>query len=129
MKKFAIIATAAVVALSMSACATKRYPIATTFTTAEASAMDCDDLRLELIRAEQIQAQIADTANVDWRSAAGFLGDFGIGNAMARSDADRAITQRVAGIRQAQAQKNCGTGGAMAAISDWVGQVVGAGRP
>lgn len=129
MKKFAIVATVAVVALSASACATKRYPIATTFTSAEAAAMDCNDLRLEMIRAEQIQAQIADTANPDWRSAAGFLGDFGIGNAMARSDADRAITQRIAGIRQAQAQKNCSTGGAMAAVSDWVGRVVGAGRP
>lgn len=130
MNKLVIVATVAVVALSASACATKRYPIATTFSSAEAAAMDCNDLRLELIRAEQIQAQIADTANVDWRSAAGFLGDFGIGNAMARSDADRAITQRISGIRQAQAQKNClASPGAMAAISEWIGKIVGTGRP
>lgn len=128
--KIAITAALIAVAVSASACATKRYPIATTFTTAEASAMTCNDLRLELIRAEQVQAQIADTANLDWRSAAGFLGDFGIGNAMARSDADRAITQRVAGIRQAQAEKNCmAATGAMAAISNWIDQVIGAGRP
>lgn len=130
MKKIAITAALVAAAISASACATKRYPIATTFTAAEATAMTCNDLRLELIRAEQIQAQIADTANVDWRSAAGFLGDFGIGNAMARSDADRAITQRVAGIRQAQAAKNCqASTGAMAAISNWFGEVIGAGRP
>ncbi|WP_426050355.1 hypothetical protein [Brevundimonas sp. SL161] len=96
-----------VVALTSTACATKRYPIATTFSAAEASAMDCGDLNLELIRAEQVQAQIADTANLDWRSAAGFLGDFGIGNAMARSDADKAITQRITAIRTSQVDKAC----------------------
>ncbi len=69
--------------------------------------MDCGDLNLELIRAEQVQAQIADTANLDWRSAAGFLGDFGIGNAMARSDADKAITQRITAIRTSQVDKAC----------------------
>lgn len=128
MKKVAIVASVVAVAFSASACATKRYPIATTFTSAEAAAMTCSDLRLELIRAEQVQAQIADTANLDWRSAAGFLGDFGIGNAMARSDADRAITQRIAGVRQAQAQKNClAQPGAMASIKNWIGEMIGAG--
>lgn len=128
MKKLTILVTVTAVALVSSACATKRYPIATTFTPAEAAAMSCNDLRLELIRAEQIQAQIADTANLDWRSAAGFLGDFGIGNAMARSDADRAITQRIAGIRQAQAQKNClAQPGAMASIRNWVEELIGSG--
>lgn len=127
MKKIAIAAAVSAVAISMSACATKRYPIATTFTQAEAAAMNCNDLRLELIRAEQVQAQIADTANLDWRSAAGFLGDFGIGNAMARSDADKAITTRIAGIRQAQADKRCSAAGGMAALSKWEGIIVGAG--
>lgn len=108
MKK-AILIAGIVVLIGTSACATKRYPIATTFSAAEAAAMDCNALNLELIRAEQIQAQIADTANLDWRSAAGFLGDFGIGNAMARSDADKAITQRITSIRSAQAQKACMT--------------------
>lgn len=128
MKKIAITAALVAVAVSASACATKRYPIATTFTTAEAAAMTCNDLRLELIRAEQVQAQIADTANLDWRSAAGFLGDFGIGNAMARSDADKAITQRIAGVRQAQAEKNClAQPGAMASVRNWIGEVIGMG--
>ena len=107
--KTLITAVAVTALLAAGGCATKRYPIATTFSPAESAAMDCDDLILELIRAEQVQAQIADTADLDWRSAAGFLGDFGIGNAMARSDADKAITQRIAAIRSAQAQKSCQT--------------------
>lgn len=69
--------------------------------------MTCRDLQLELVRAEQVQAQIADTASVDWRSAAGFLGDFGIGNAMARAEADKAVTARVTALRAAQAAKSC----------------------
>ena len=125
MKKLLTTSIMLAVALSSAACATKRYPIATTFSAAEASAMDCGDLNLELIRAEQVQAQIADTANLDWRSAAGFLGDFGIGNAMARSDADKAITQRIAAIRASQAEKRCSATGGMAALSSWVGQVFG----
>lgn len=106
MKKIAATALIAT-AVMASGCATKRYPIATTFSAAEAEAMDCPMLRLELIRAEQVRAQIADTASMDWRSAAGFLGDFGIGNAMARGDADKAVTARVVALRAAQIEKKC----------------------
>lgn len=105
--KRVIVAALVVSALAAAGCATKRYPIAQPFTAAEAAAMDCGDIRLELVRAEQVQAQIADTANLDWRSAAGFLGDFGIGNAMARSEADQAITRRISALREAQAAKGC----------------------
>ncbi len=86
--------------------------------------MDCGDIRLEMIRAEQVQAQIADTANPDWRSAAGFLGDFGIGNAMARSDADKAITGRISGLRQAQAAKNC-SGAKAGGLQGWIAGLLG----
>ncbi|MFN7128407.1 MAG: hypothetical protein ACK4OJ_05020 [Brevundimonas sp.] len=131
MKRTAVLATVALVAVSVSGCATKRYPIATQWSPAEAEAMDCNSLRLEMIRARQVQTQIAETADFDWRSVAGFLGDYGIGNAMAKSDADKAIRGRIAGIEEAQRAKSCPTG--MASLfdrmGDWVGQVVGAGRP
>lgn len=128
MKTITILAVATAIALSMSACATKRYPIATTFSPAEAAAMDCNDLALEIVRAEQIRLQVADTANLDWRSAAGFLGDFGIGNAMARSEADKAVNQRIVALRNAQADKRClAQPGAMASIENWIGEMIGAG--
>jgi hypothetical protein len=97
-----------VASLAISACATKRYPIATRLTAAEVAAMDCRELNLELARAEQVRLQIAETGETDWRSAAGFLGDFGIGNAMARSEAEAAVQQRITDIRAAEAQKGCG---------------------
>jgi len=97
----------AVAAVAITGCATKRYPIATPLSMAERSAMTCRELQLELIRAEQVRAQIADTGNTDWRSAAGFLGDFGIGNAMARSEAESAVNRRITDVRAAQAEKRC----------------------
>lgn len=106
-----------------SACATKRYPIATPFSPAEAALMDCDSLALELVRSEQVQLQIAQTGETDWRSVAGFLGDYGIGNAMARSEAERALAERVSAIRGAQAARGClssrgGSGGISQFIED-----------
>lgn len=129
MKKIVLMAAVAVACLSASACATKRYPIATAWSPAEAEAMDCNGLRLELIRARQVQTQIAETADFDWRSVAGFLGDYGIGNAMAKSDADKAIRNRIAGIEEAQRSKNCQAGASlMDRIGSWVGEIIGAER-
>lgn len=88
-------------------CATKQYPIATEVSPAEAQAMSCQDIELELIRADQTRSQIADNAQIDGRSVLGFLGDFGIGNAIAKSEADEAIETRVRGLRAAQASKGC----------------------
>lgn len=112
----------------VTGCATKRYPIATAWSQAEADAMDCNQLRLELIRARQVEQQIAETADFDWRSVAGFLGDYGIGNAMAKSDADRAIRQRISGIQEAQRAKSCpATVSWLDNLGDMVGSIVGRG--
>ncbi|MFC0633261.1 hypothetical protein [Brevundimonas balnearis] len=116
------------VAVMASGCATKRYPIATAWSQAEAEVMDCNQLRLEMIRARQVETQIAETADFDWRSVAGFLGDYGIGNAMAKSDADRAIRQRIAGIQEAQREKNCpATVSWLDSLEGLVGRVIGQG--
>ena len=97
-------------ALIIAGCATKRYPIATSLGAAEASVLTCRELEIELLRAEEVRRQISRTAEVDWRSVAGFLGDYGIGNAMAKNDADKAINNRVASIRAAQVEKRCNSG-------------------
>ena len=91
----------------LTACATKRYPIATQFSAAEADLLDCRELNLELAKAEETRTKIAETSGTDWRSAAGFLGDFGIGNAMAKSEADKALADRKIGINEAKAAKGC----------------------
>lgn len=92
-----------------SGCATKRYPIATNLTDAERDVMSCRELELELIRAEGVRKQISDTAEMDWRSVAGFLGDYGIGNAMAKNDAEKSINNRVTALQSARVTKSCGS--------------------
>ena len=107
MNRMTVVAAAVLAIAVTSGCATKRYPIATPLSEAEIELMDCDALQLELIRSEQVRAQINETAETDWRSVAGFLGDYGIGNTMAKNEAESALTDRVSSIRAAQARKDC----------------------
>ncbi|MBO9710535.1 MAG: hypothetical protein J7521_20230 [Caulobacter sp.] len=121
MKAITILAIVATVAIG--GCATKRYPIATPLGMSEASMLTCHDIELELTRAEEARRQISDTAKIDWRSAAGFLGDFGIGNAMAKSDAERAINNRVVALNDAKTKKNCQA--PQASLADRIGRALG----
>ncbi len=73
----------------------------------EVALMDCNDLLLEEAKIATTQKQIEDTADTDWRSVAGFLGDWGIGNAMSKSDASKALRERQETIRAAKVQKGC----------------------
>ncbi len=106
-------------ALALASCATKRYPIATSIGTAEAAALTCRELEIELLRADEVRKQISQTAEIDWRSVAGFLGDYGIGNAMAKNDAEKAINNRVSSIRAAQAEKRCGSA-PLSSLGSWL---------
>lgn len=90
-----------------SGCATKRYPLATPMSGSEASVLSCENLNLELIRADQIEKQINETGEFDGRTVLGFLGDFGIGNGMAKEEARSAVAARRISIREAQVNKGC----------------------
>lgn len=98
-----------VIAVSMitSACATKRYPIATPMSSGESTVLNCENLNLELIRADQIEKQINETGEFDGKTVIGFLGDFGIGNGMAKEEARTALAERRRTIRDAQISKGC----------------------
>ena len=90
-----------------SACATKRYPIATPLAPAEVSLLSCKDIALELVRADQVELQIDETGKMDGKTALGFLGDFGVGNGMAKAEARKALNIRRAALHDAQLQKGC----------------------
>ena len=53
--KFILLFIAAATAIAITACATKRYPIATPMSLPEASLMTCRDIEIELVRAEQVE--------------------------------------------------------------------------
>ncbi|MEO0955699.1 MAG: hypothetical protein AAFY12_11950 [Pseudomonadota bacterium] len=103
MKSFMIAAMCVV----LVGCATKRYPMATELSAVERAELTCRELNIELAKVAETRAQIADTAEIDWRSGAAFIADFGIGNAMAKSEADAALANRETSIQSALAAKNC----------------------
>ncbi|GAB5457082.1 MAG: lipoprotein [Henriciella sp.] len=105
--KYLTLATLGAALVFTTACATKRYPIATELSAVEQSELTCRELAIELAKVDETEAKIANTAETDWRSAAGFLGDFGIGNAMAKSEATKALSDRKLSIRDAQVAKEC----------------------
>ena len=96
-----------VMLILLAACATKRYPIATELSPAEASLMSCHDLDLEMLKADQIERMINETGEFDGRTVLGFLGDLGIGNGMAKDEARTAVSNRRLAIHKAQVEKGC----------------------
>ncbi|HEE9628401.1 TPA: hypothetical protein R8E83_000587 [Escherichia coli] len=91
MKKAAIVLGV----LLLSGCATKQYPQAAAVTAAEAQAFDCRDVDVELAKAQSVRNEIDSTGQFDGRTVLGALGDFGIGNGMAKSDAYKKVDARI----------------------------------
>jgi len=98
---------AILVTLFVTGCATKQYPIEAQVAPAEAAMYTCHDIALELVKADQVEQQINQTGDTDVKSVMGFLGDFGIGNGMAKSHAREALATRRAQLHDAQLQKGC----------------------
>ncbi len=102
-----VILLIAATTIAVSACATKRYPIATPMSPGEASLLSCENLALELVRTDQVEKQINETGQFDGKTILGVLGDFGIGNGMAKEEARSALAERRRTIREAQLSKGC----------------------
>ncbi|WP_447863849.1 hypothetical protein [Kluyvera sichuanensis] len=82
-------------ALLLVACATKQYPQAPAMTAAEADSFDCRDVGVELAKADSLKREIETTGQFDGRTVLGVLGDFGVGNGMAKSDAYKKVDARI----------------------------------
>ena len=92
MKKIVLIA---IVAVFLSGCATKQYPQAPAVTGEEATSFDCKALNVEIAKAHSVQQEIERTGDFDGRTVLGVLGDFGIGNGMAKSEARKKAQDRL----------------------------------
>lgn len=57
--------------------------------------MDCKSVQLEIAKTHSIQNEIEKTGDFDGRTVLGALGDFGIGNGMAKSEARRKAQARL----------------------------------
>ncbi|MDF3917523.1 hypothetical protein P3W43_01495 [Salinicola salarius] len=90
-----LILLVAAMTAALAGCATKQYPQAAPVSADEASYMDCQSVNREIAEVKSQQAQIDETGSFDGRTVLGVLGDFGIGNGMAKSDARKAAKARL----------------------------------
>jgi len=86
----------------LAGCATKQYPQAPAVTGEETTAFDCKAINQEIAKTHSIQQEINTTGQFDGRTVLGFLGDFGIGNGMAKSEAAKKADAR---LRQLESLK------------------------
>jgi len=87
--------TTILAAIILSGCATKQYPQAPAVTQEESSAMDCNAIKIEIAKTHSMQQEIETTGEFDGRTILGALGDFGIGNGMAKSEARKKVRSRL----------------------------------
>lgn len=95
----------AAAALLLSACATKQYPQAPSVSAEEASAFDCKAIKQEIAKAHSTQDEIESTGEFDGRTVLGVIGDFGIGNGMAKGEARKKAKSRLVQLESLKAVK------------------------
>jgi len=106
MKKAILLALALVL---IGGCATKRYGRLQPVSETEAQLYDCRDIELELAKVSAFRDQVAKQDDLSGASVAGFLGDFGIGNAMEHSAALDTANEREKQLRDLKSSKGCST--------------------
>lgn len=88
--------------LFLSGCALKHYPQAPAVTNVEATSYDCQTLHAEIAKTQAMQQQIDKTGEFDALTVIGFVGDFGIGNGVAKANANSKVSAR---LKQLEALK------------------------
>ena len=91
--------------LLLAGCATKQYPQAPAVTAEESAAFDCSAIKQEIAKTHSIQSEIEKTGQFDGRTVLGALGDFGIGNGMAKSEARQKAQARLQQLESLKAIK------------------------
>ncbi|WP_437612101.1 hypothetical protein [Erwinia sp. V71] len=94
-----------IVVLLLSGCALKQYPQAEEVSPVQASNLDCPAIDREISRTHEIQQEIARKGSFDGLTVLGFIGDFGIGNGVAKHRASKKAQERLAQLDALKAQK------------------------
>lgn len=93
------------ISLSLAGCATKQYAQAPSVTPEESKEFDCKVINQEIAKTRSIQNEIESTGQFDGRTVLGFMGDFGIGNGMAKSEARKKAQARLSQLESLKAIK------------------------
>jgi len=92
--------------LMFTGCATKRYGRQTELAAAENTELTCREIDIEISKVREFQDQV-NKDGFDGRDVLGILGDFGIGNAMERSDALKSAERRLQQLQDLRKVRNC----------------------
>lgn len=92
--------------LLLSGCATKRFGRMQEVSYVERTELSCREIDIEIAKTRQFLDQINED-DFDGRDILGFLGDFGIGNAMERSDAVKSGQARLEELQALRAENGC----------------------
>ncbi|HBV91078.1 hypothetical protein NIM72_17070 [Pantoea sp. B550] len=91
--------------LVLTGCATKHYPQAAAVTPQETATLNCNVLDQELSKAYSVQSDIEQTGQFNALTVLGFVGDFGLGNGIAKYNATRKVEKRVTALQSLKAAK------------------------
>lgn len=83
------------IAMLLSGCALKQYPQSANVSDAEAQTYDCVALNQEIAKSQSVKQQIDKTGEFDALTVLGFVGDFGIGNGIAKASANNKAAARL----------------------------------
>lgn len=95
------------VLLLAAGCATKNHGRMVPLSGLERQELTCREIDLELAKVDAFLDQISENSEIDGRSVLGFLGDFGIGNAMERDAAEKSARERREQLLALKAAKGC----------------------
>lgn len=102
--KTAIILT---LALALTGCATKQFATVGDVTGYEHTEMTCHDIDLEMARTQGVIDKIDQQAQFSGLDVLAFLGDWGIGNAIAKSSALDGANARMGELQTLRAARGC----------------------
>lgn len=98
---------AAALAAALSGCATKQFVQAGQVTDFEKTTMSCREIDLEIAKTQGQQHAIDKQAEFSGLDVLAILGDFGIGNAIAHTAAQKTVDERMADLNNLRGIKGC----------------------
>lgn len=103
-----VAAPALILCVGLAGCATKNHGRLAPVSSLEKTELTCREIDIEISKVHAFLTQVSDKSQIDGRSVLGFLGDFGIGNAMERSAAEESARKRLDELTTLRAAKGCG---------------------
>jgi hypothetical protein len=109
MKKNVCLSLVALMTIStITGCATQRFGRATAVSEAEKNLMNCREIGLEIAKTEEFLSDVRiKRKDTSGKHVLGFLGDFGIGNAMEGDEAELSGETRLKELRALKTSKGC----------------------